>query len=966
MKINIFLIRLLKLVLTWILFQSTVICQNALIPNNIPSADATSFNKHGYFPISYYSGQPNISLPIHSLNTNGVTMDLRLQYDASGIAVDRHPGWVGQNWSLQGGGAITRTVNGFEDERGIIFSSMHYNINASFFDFATSPNNNFTVEETDTFSELQQFALDRTISLQGVPLIVDTEPDLFHFSVGNLSGKFYFGDDGFFKVISDENIKVEFDIYNPDNYQYPLYENVIGTANKKFHKVIRGFKLIDDSGNTYTFGYNNDAIEYSYPFFRQYSFTNDAFFGYHNWVANTWHLTKIEDVKGEIIYTLEYERSFFTGQLYENMSSQRSECYYNGDWELLSQSSGPSASGSLISNVYLTRIANNKGEELLFKRSLATQLEFPWTVLFEQETEDVADALGVHYSQPDIVPYPYLQNDEYLSYSPTQAATNPIKGMKWNKLDTIIVRQKGKRVKALKLTYNNVATERLNLLSFEQLAVENGVGSTTTPIKHEMIYNQFSSLPPFLSNMVDHFGYYNGTNAYVPVDLITGYFDFNDLNTNYYPSRQSNQTQLLKGQLTQLHYPEGGHSIFEYEWHDYSRVLTVDRQSLDSESGNMGGLRIKKISHYDGIHATATTSQRFFYKKNYQNGGTTSSGVLSFKPAYVFINWLSPTTSFPNGGYRQSSFSKNILAPLVNQFENPVNYSEVVEMLDDNSYTIHHFSSYEDVKDDLPYATLALSYSPYMRFQEKNFCRGRLLTKTAYNDMHVPVHKVQNHYASNLYNSTASTEYNISINAFYNLGCVPTNYEVYYNGNAIKIYNFKPSIDSTSIIHYYSSDSVTVREKHTYDFPVVDGNKYKFLLSTSTVNSDGKTHLSQYAYTYNHIPNQSSQLSILTQMKNAHRYERVYETKKVNNILVDGIDYQYDYFGGFPMRSKVMRYEATWDSNNALIGSWDEQITFNEYNMSYLVPTMWMRKAWQPSHRTFSATGRLLTWKAML
>lgn len=945
-----------------LIFQVLCVGQNAQVPNFDQSADAATLGKSGYFPISYYSGQPDISLPVHTLNTNGVSMDLNLQYDASGIAVDRHPGWVGQNWSLNGGGAITRTVNGFEDERGLLFSNIHYNVNISFFDFAIFPDNNFTLPETDTYEELREFSLSRTISVQSVPLIIDTEPDMFHFKVGNISGRFYFGDDDQFKVVSDHNVKVEFDISNSDNYQFPIFEDILGQTGKKFHKVIKGFKLIDDAGNKYTFGYNNNAIEYTYPFFRQYSFQNNQFFGYNNWVANTWHLTKVEDIKGEIIYSLEYERSFFTGQLYENLSSQRTECKDGNDWDLLSQSKSPSASGSLLSPVYLTKIENNKDEEIIFKRSVAEQLEYTWSPLFGQETIDVENELGNYIPGPDIIPYPYLQTEDYNSYNPVAAMTNPIKGLKWNKLDSIIVTQKGHRVKAIKLTYNNVTTERLNLLSVENLATGNASGSTIAPIKHVMTYNEFSSLPEYLSHNIDHFGYYNSTNEYVPSDPVNGYYNFTDLATNYYPTRQSSHPELLIGQLTQMSYPTGGHSTFEYEWHDYARILSNNRQTLTNESGNVGGLRIKKISHYDGISVTPTTTKRYFYKRNFQNGGTSSSGILSFKPSYVFINWLSPTTSYPTGGMRQSSFSRNILAPLVNQFENPVNYSEVVEMSDDDSYTIYKFTSYEDVKDDLPYATLALSYSPYMRFQEKNFCRGRLLTKTSYSNLNIPVQKIQNHYASNLYNSSGTTEYNLSINAFYNVGCFPTNYEFNYNGNAIKIYNFKPYVDSTVTKHYFGTDSISLKETYTYDFPLVSGNKYKFLSSTSVLNSDGKTHLSQYAYTYNHVPALSAQIPILTQMKNAHRYNRVYETKKVNNVLVDGMDYEFSYFSGVPLVSKVLRYEATWDASNVISGSWDEQFTNNAYNTTFLTPTQVTKKGWQTENYTLSATAKVLSW----
>lgn len=43
-------------------------------------------------------------------------MPLALNYDASGVRPDEHPGWVGMNFSLSAGGVITRTVNNLPDE----------------------------------------------------------------------------------------------------------------------------------------------------------------------------------------------------------------------------------------------------------------------------------------------------------------------------------------------------------------------------------------------------------------------------------------------------------------------------------------------------------------------------------------------------------------------------------------------------------------------------------------------------------------------------------------------------------------------------------------------------------------------------------------------------------------------------------------------------------------------------------
>ncbi|MGB4959070.1 MAG: DUF6443 domain-containing protein, partial [Saprospiraceae bacterium] len=940
----------------WLVITTISIGQNALVPNFDLSPDATSIGKYGYFPVSTYTGQPNINIPIKTLSSNGIEVDVSLQYDASGIMVDRHPGWVGQNWSLMSGGAITRTVNGFEDERGITLNINHFNVNISYIDFALN-GSGFTEAQTDTYEELRQFSLSRAIFTSGVPLIIDSEPDMFHFKVGDISGRFYIDDDGIFKVISDQNIKVEFDFLNPNNYQYPVVENVIGQANKKFHKVIKGFKLIDDTGRRYTFGYDENAIEYTYPFFRQYSFNNNSFFGYNNWVSNTWHLTKIEDEIGNTVYTFDYERSYFTAQLYENLSSQKVECKVSGEWTLISQSSGPSASGSLLSPVYLSRITTNKNEELIFKKSPSTQLPIPFTTLFQQESTDVESALGAYYNEPTLIPFPYLQTDDYYSYDPVAAMSNPINGLRWNKLDSIIYKQNNERVHVFKLDYNNTISERLNLLSVKHLPITNDPNET--PFGHELIYNQFASLPGYLSNMNDHFGYYNGTNEYVASG---GYFNFVDLQNNYQTSRGSNQGHLQKGQLTELKYPTGGRSTFEYEWHDYASVLSNDRQSLSAESGQVGGLRIKTIANYDGIQVASVSNKRYFYKKNFQNGGNESSGIYSFKPAYVFIDWLSPTTSYSGGGIRHTSFSRNILSPLYNQFENPVNYSEVVEMNEDGSYSIYKFTSYIDIKDDLPYATLALSYSPYMRFQEKNNYRGRLLSHTMYNNVDSPVKSVTNHYNNSIYSIGSTTEYNISVNAFYNLGCVPSNYEYYYNGNAIKIYNFRPYIDSVVTNTFYSSGTVNTTESYQYAFPTYFGNKYRFLMQKSIANADGKVYMDYFKHSFDHTSSYSGQPAMMTSLVAAHRFPVISTEKKVDGGVVDGTQDLYASFSGKLLPKYQLRYEGTW-INGTFSAVWDTSQEIGTYDLGFMKPTQMTKKGWSPETITLNSRGYSTLWQ---
>ncbi len=91
------------------------VAQN-LIPRDIPTPTASDFGKFGDIPVSYYTGQPNITIPLYNLSVKGLKMPIYLQYDAKGVLVNSAPGWVGCNWSLIAGGCITRSQNALPDE----------------------------------------------------------------------------------------------------------------------------------------------------------------------------------------------------------------------------------------------------------------------------------------------------------------------------------------------------------------------------------------------------------------------------------------------------------------------------------------------------------------------------------------------------------------------------------------------------------------------------------------------------------------------------------------------------------------------------------------------------------------------------------------------------------------------------------------------------------------------------------
>lgn len=81
-----------------------------------PSPEAQAFSKYGNTPVNLFSGTPDVSIPIYTVQGKEFSIPVTLTYDASGIKVDQTATWAGLGWNLAAGGMITRQVRGKPDD----------------------------------------------------------------------------------------------------------------------------------------------------------------------------------------------------------------------------------------------------------------------------------------------------------------------------------------------------------------------------------------------------------------------------------------------------------------------------------------------------------------------------------------------------------------------------------------------------------------------------------------------------------------------------------------------------------------------------------------------------------------------------------------------------------------------------------------------------------------------------------
>ena len=62
--------------------------------------------------VSPFTGQPNIEIPIYTIQEGRLSIPISLSYRGGGVKLYELPGIIGKGWSLNAGATISRTVNG--------------------------------------------------------------------------------------------------------------------------------------------------------------------------------------------------------------------------------------------------------------------------------------------------------------------------------------------------------------------------------------------------------------------------------------------------------------------------------------------------------------------------------------------------------------------------------------------------------------------------------------------------------------------------------------------------------------------------------------------------------------------------------------------------------------------------------------------------------------------------------------
>lgn len=466
-----------------------------------PSPNASGLGRYSEWPVSLYTGIPNISIPIYEINGRGVKVPIDISYHASGNRVGDVASWVGLGWSLNSGGVITRSVRGLPDEDSYFtYANTYTNPN----DFTSSPtianfNEKHRVDAANQNGDSQQdlYMLNVMGRSYRLLLLAGSSPNTVTVN-----------------TIPYSNLKIT---YSMPNYWTVTMED--GT------KILFGGSSSFVESNTITYGQQAGGITF----------------------PTTWYIQSITSPVGEVIH--------FT---YTASTIIQDTHFTQSDWiQYETSSTGQGSCAALTNQGVSTHTQNQQVTQL----SLATIESDLTRVYFIPSATARIDVQG-GYALAEIKVFSKLANkpvDDYL-FNTTNSQAALAAGneyMNGGETDTMYFHH------------------RLRLLSLKRQALDNSAYKLWS-----FSYNPLN-LPSRRSYAQDHSGFYNGATSNTTL-LPQVYFALpgstllpagSQNSVGFTPTyshplggyRGYNGAYMQAEMLTQITYPTGGYTQFNYE-----------------------------------------------------------------------------------------------------------------------------------------------------------------------------------------------------------------------------------------------------------------------------------------------------------------------------------------------------------------------------------------------------------------
>ncbi|MBQ8152668.1 MAG: RHS repeat protein [Prevotella sp.] len=601
---------------------------------SVMTPEASSLAKYSDIPVSYYTGVPNISIPLYTIRVDDFELPITLNYHSSGIRVDQEATCVGLGWSLSAGGRVTRTAKGIDDFREYGYDPNYPYYKKGYYEAPDVPNN---APNTTMYEHYNYDNGSGTPSI-GNRKIIDTEPDIFYYDIPGYSGKFII-DKSRGAVLFDRSHNLRVEVRRESSQQGVV------------------LKITDPDGNQFFFNKKEHSRNY----------TSNTWLNKNGTVSSP----KYDDNPEDFTVWTPTIRNGEGEQEYEpSMCDPYRMC---SSWCLTSIVTRTGRTITLTYTAYNEYLPTQESTEVYNNRHSGNQFYYKSKVVNEGW-----QLTGISW--------------DFGSVELTNSAREDIKGTA-KKVDRIKVYDNSRIVlKSYLFNYsyfnNDYSGEdkykhvfkRLRLLSLQ----EQNSGE-----KHQFSYYE-GSFPAKNSKNVDYWGMQNGRNygAQYQIGITVG------ANTYGGVRKTANYAHAVIGMLRQIQYPTGGYARFTYECNDVSSYYSITNDNTATDhytpasypSGKGGGLRIAGIETDSGTRTfTYSGSKTLTEPTFYYYGNRAGDGSYLEECTVQVSESRTPLSAFNNGnvvGYDR--VEETLESDGVTSSTRYYYHNEVEERYDDN------------------------------------------------------------------------------------------------------------------------------------------------------------------------------------------------------------------------------------------------------------------------------------------
>jgi hypothetical protein len=500
-------------------------------------------------PVDMHTGTPTIQIPIWTISDHDLADAVSLVYNADGVKLAESDGDYGLGWQLQAGGSISREVRGLPDDHLGTGSDTRIgwlHLTSQIHDQLANFGSGVDLSVGTCNDETASYNI-----LQGYNYAIDTEPDIFHYTVGGISGSFVFDRYSAIRLMPYRDVKIEYQIDAETN-------------------KILWFKVTSNMGIVHTFDVTDTTFKQFMRFTGFVKVNHKEYEQYKDGITfnAAWHLKKTESPTGAI---LTYD--------YTSVSKENT---------ITSRFGVRNLSGGLVSDILYNITENRSVNELhsitsstmesveFSPRQYSTELGFYKLITIQDGKRTVANKTVRQFTLKFI--------DIYL---PNQSQSKKF-------LRTIQEQGGSQRLPPHEFTYINVDLDAKATSLPEVKTNQKDFWGYFNGKNNGHLYPKLYVYPSY--PLAERFRLYPIPNHAGPEYILGG------------ADRTPDKDLMQVGTLKTINYPTGGTTTLHYEPHEYYDDLT-------EQNYIGGGLRIKSIVYFDGVNGQNKIVKNFEYKQ---------------------------------------------------------------------------------------------------------------------------------------------------------------------------------------------------------------------------------------------------------------------------------------------------------------------------------------------------------------